>query len=207
MPCSIPQCAGAGRPENAGPGNSETEVYPVERCNHQKQCMGESMNLSELLTELGCKINIDDLALDENNICRLVFDDRIVIDMESLEEEEALFIYTPICRIPSKGELKFYKNMLSANAFCRETGNGFLSLDTESDTIMLQEKIIYDGLSFTAFFNRFEIFVVCAEKWKNRVETADFFQSGDSDNDLSSEKNRAENISSLELMSKNFIRV
>ncbi|MBF0202342.1 MAG: type III secretion system chaperone [Desulfamplus sp.] len=164
------------------------------------------MHTQDLLKELGLKIGLDDLALDEHNICRLIFDGKITIDMEPDAHGKALFLYTTITACPEENQAPFLAKLLGANAFGRDTGNAFFCLDPDDGDVMLQEKFHLDELTYESFFSRFEAFVERTEDWLSRVEAGELDSRLDAGMAVNGDKSHGEPVSALQMMMGNFIR-
>lgn len=122
------------------------------------------MDLNSLIQELGQRLGMDGLALDENHSCRLLFDGKIAVQIEKADDDE-FFIHSVVDRIPSEGQAACFEALLDANFLCQKTGHAFFSIDKTDGEILLQQRFSSAGTDAQAFVNELEIFVNVVESW------------------------------------------
>lgn len=128
------------------------------------------MELNALLESLAAQIGLPQLSLDNNGVCRLVFDAKLTLDLEPADNGATVYLYAVIGNAPLTAPGELFSSLLSANYFCRETGSAFFSYDTDSGDILLQQKFLLDGLTPPVFLAQFEQFVATAESWLARID-------------------------------------
>lgn len=66
------------------------------------------MRIEHVLQELSRQIALDGVALDENRVCQLVFDDKIVVNIESpLDNEDKVYLYSTVGIVPPENKEVF----------------------------------------------------------------------------------------------------
>ena len=104
------------------------------------------------------------LELNHENICSLVFDGKIKIEIVYNEKENLCSFVSPICPIPNNNKKEFYKKLLIANLLGNENGGAVLSIDKKKNSIILSFTFIVDTFSYSLFKTVLNNFVDIAEK-------------------------------------------
>ena len=102
-------------------------------------------HVNELLKHIGEGLNLPDLCLDDNNHCILLFDEKIVLNMDFDEEGEKLVIYAYIGEIPLECREVIFEKALEGNFFWNETDGGTLGIDKQSQSLVLAKSFTYIG--------------------------------------------------------------
>lgn len=127
-------------------------------------------HVNELLKHIGEGLNLPDLCLDNNNHCILLFDEKIVLNMDLDEESNTLIIYAYIGEIPLEYRETVFEKALEGNFFWNETDGGTLGLDKQSQSLVLAKSFALPLENFNTFEDRLASFVEVIEKWINRIE-------------------------------------
>ncbi len=130
--------------------------------------MKEQVN--ELLKHIGEGLNLPDLCLDDNNHCILLFDEKIVLNMDFDEEGSKLVIYAYIGEIPLECREAIFEKALEGNFFWNETDGGTLGIDKQSQSLVIAKAFILPLADFNAFEDQLASFVEVVEKWITRIE-------------------------------------
>lgn len=93
--------------------------------------MNISGHLRSLISELGSRMNLPALRLDESGGCALEFNERITVSLQYREAENQLWMYAILGHIPD-GVPKLYEKLLQANLFWRHTFGATLSLSGDA---------------------------------------------------------------------------
>ncbi len=129
------------------------------------------MNLNDILREFGNQTGLDGLSLDENNMCRLIFNGEMVVDIELLSDGKTFFMYATVGKVPPTKEGELYKELLKANLFGRETGGASFGLYEEKGEILLHRRFDCDSTDYDTFCSALESFVGALEHWRNRLSS------------------------------------
>ena len=143
------------------------EIF-LQTCLQYEGEMKEHVN--ELLRHIGEGLNLPDLCLDDNNHCILLFDEKIVLNMDFDEEGEKLVIYAYIGEIPLECREVIFEKALEGNFFWNETDGGTLGIDKQSQSLVLAKSFSLPLNDFNVFEDQLASFVEIVEKWISRIE-------------------------------------
>lgn len=127
-------------------------------------------HVNEVLKRIGDGQGLSDLCLDENNHCMLLFDEKIVLNMDLDEAGKLLVIYAYIGEVPLECRDAVYQKALEGNFFWKETEGSTLGLDKQSQSLVLARAFELPLTNLTAFEDRLGVFVEVVEKWMARIE-------------------------------------
>lgn len=127
------------------------------------------MHIKDALDQLGKQIGVPDLALDENGVCRMIFDRNLVVDLEQSDDASVLHIHSTLTGIPAEGRETLYGSLLAANLFGAETGGAVFALDIPAGEVVLFKSFRMDETEYQDFVNGLENFVQQIENWKERL--------------------------------------
>lgn len=131
------------------------------------------MHLEDMIAELGKEMGIPGLALDDNGLCRLVFDTKLVVDMEAASDGKTLHIYSVVCGVPHDQREAFFSSLLSANLFGQETGDAAFAIDETAAEVLLCAQVKAERTDFREFANQLEAFVNHLESWLDKLSTTE----------------------------------
>ncbi|HSI85271.1 MAG: type III secretion system chaperone [Candidatus Methylacidiphilales bacterium] len=133
------------------------------------------MSIINLLSELGSHMGMNQLRPNEHGICRLVFDQKLKVDLEPSEDGKSLLVYTKVGEIPHGAASGFYRMLLDASLFGRGTGGGAtLALDGDAGEVFLQAILPLDKLDAIVLSSTLEDFLNTAETWVSHFEANEF---------------------------------
>ena len=130
--------------------------------------MKEKVN--ELLRHIGEGLSLPDLCLDENNHCILLFDEKIVLNIDLDEEGSKLVIYAYVGEIPLDCREAIFEKALEGNIFWNETDGGTLGIDKQSQSLVLAKAFSLPLQNIELFEDQLASFVEIVEKWIGRIE-------------------------------------
>lgn len=132
------------------------------------------MKIESLLTELGNQMGLPNLKLDENKVCRLIFDKKFTVDIEASEDLKIVHIYSALCTIPPRDKENLYESLLEANLFGRGTGGASFGVDIEMGEILLSRTIEMEKVDYQDFVNVLESFVNHVEAWTEKIDKGEY---------------------------------
>ncbi len=100
-------------------------------------------------------MDLDNIGPDENNGCRLIFDENLEVDIEKSTEEDSFWMHAVVSRIPLENKASFYETLLEANLFRMGTGNAYFGLDLNREEIFLFTKISLKNLDYHTFEKKY----------------------------------------------------
>lgn len=131
--------------------------------------MREEVN--KLLDGLGKALNLPGLSLDDNNHCILLFDEKIVLNIDLDEEGSKLVTYAYIGEVPLDCREKVLEKALEGNFFWNETDGGTLGIDKQSQSLVLAKSFDLPLKEPELFEEILAGFVEVVEKWIIKIET------------------------------------
>ncbi|MDP0589974.1 MAG: type III secretion system chaperone [Candidatus Endonucleobacter bathymodioli] len=135
--------------------------------------MSFKQNIEENLQHFAKSIGLAELSLNEHDACGLCFDDTLIVNMEYLEEDDALVFVSSVRPIEAHdtGKINLYETMLSLNLQYHSMQGSFLALNHEkSETLLI--KSILASADYGVFESALEKFVNTLEWVVAEIETA-----------------------------------
>jgi hypothetical protein len=127
-------------------------------------------SVNALLKTIGKNLNIPDLALDDNNHCILLFDEKIVLNIDLDEEGEKLVIYAYVGEVPLECRELMLERALEGNFFWNETDGATLGIDRQSQSLVLTKAFEMPLRKPKEFEDELASFVEVVEKWIDCIE-------------------------------------
>jgi hypothetical protein len=132
--------------------------------------MDFSKYVNELLESTGKSLGLPGLSLDENNHCVLLFDDKVVLNMELNEEKELLIIYSYLGEVPFEGRENIFESLLESNLFWKDTQGATIGIDRQTQTVVLAFPMELPLKRKEIFEDRLALFVELTESWIKKLE-------------------------------------
>ena len=130
------------------------------------------MNLPDALTELGRLLKLPKLTLNEEGICRVVFDEELTLDFESFAEGRMLHLSSIIAPLDEQNRAEtFFETLLHANLLGLATAGGHFSVDEANAEVLFERTLIMEEHDATGFVSAVESFVNHLEGWKQQLES------------------------------------
>lgn len=128
-----------------------------------------AMTTDEMIQALRRETGLPSLHIDPNNLCRLIFQDETIVNVEAPSGSEVVFLHSPVAKLPPDGREAWFAELLSANLFGRDTGDASLGLDAPMEEILLFQKINLSKIEAQEFIDIFDNFFKVVQYWKNRT--------------------------------------
>ncbi len=132
--------------------------------------MSRHRTLRGLVHGLGHSLGMKRLELDEEGVCALSFDERIIVHIAAAEPGGTAMFYAPLGTIPSSRKAELHERMLAAN-FQVAAHNLTLSLDGGGAPVLLSHTRV-EHLSNAEFEQVVTHFVEAAETWLRELEAS-----------------------------------
>jgi len=132
------------------------------------------MKIEAILLELGNQMGLPNLKLDNNKVCRLIFDKKFTVDIEASEDLKIVHLYSAICVIPPRDKENLYESLLEANLFGRGTGGSTFGVDLETGEILLSRTMEMEKVDYQDFVNVLESFVNHVEAWTDKIDKGEY---------------------------------
>ena len=124
----------------------------------------------QLLGELGQRIGLEGLALDDEGHASLGLDD-VFVSLDVREEAGQLLLSAPLGQ-PGGDSAQLYGRMLDANFLGVGTAGATLARSPGSGTIVLWQALPREELEISRFEQRLQSFVDIAEAWAAAIGEA-----------------------------------
>jgi hypothetical protein len=119
------------------------------------------------IQELGEKLKIEGLNLDENNDCYLAFDGKYFVKCSIDTEKEQLNFLAYIGAIP-EDKASYYRGLLESCYFWKDTAGSNISFDATDGTLTLTQYCDMNMCDNFLFYNILEKFVNAMEHWDTK---------------------------------------
>ena len=126
--------------------------------------------VNDLLEAIGVSLELPGLSLDENNHCVLLFDDKVVLNIELNEEKELLIIYSYLGEVPFEGREIIFETLLESNLFWKDTQGATIGIDKQTQTVVLAFPMELPLKRKEIFEERLALFVEVTESWIKKLE-------------------------------------
>lgn len=124
--------------------------------------------ITALITALGTHVGISDLALGEDNVCRLVQDGTVVVDIEHQPGTDNAQVFSIVGTHPGSNVALLHR-LLEANLFGQGTGGSQLGLDEERGEIVLSHAVDLTTMTAERFISLLDAFVGYAQTWSQEI--------------------------------------
>ncbi|MCG8651044.1 MAG: type III secretion system chaperone [Pirellulales bacterium] len=125
-------------------------------------------HINRLIGELGNR----DLQLDAENLCSLIVDDRRECNIELDEQEEWLYLHSPVAKCVSGASSEFLRLALRANLFGFGTRGGHLGLCDKSNMLVLSRRLNVQELDVISLHSAFQDFSAAADELEDELDEA-----------------------------------
>lgn len=126
------------------------------------------MTLEELMQELGSRLGLGEVQLDEDGGAQIVVDDDLDIDIARAEEGSGFSLSAVVGPLHANDREAELAELLAANLLGRGTGGAALSLDDALDEIVLSRIVAQDDLPFEVFEQELTTFIEVLRIWRDR---------------------------------------
>ena len=123
----------------------------------------------DLLSEFARRTGLESLTPDEDNGCRIIIDGQLPLDIDSVPETGALFLHAPLCDIPTKPSVEFFRTFLEASLFGSQTLGANFGIDSDTNEIILFREMSLGATSPEQLENEMTDFIATLDTWKERV--------------------------------------
>lgn len=123
------------------------------------------MIAGELIKELGAKLGVS-IALNENGVCRVIFDNDTV-DFELSGND--LYLIAELGFVLAGADKDFYVQLLEANYLGTKTAGAAISLDPDKENTVMLHKKLATPMEYADFEKELEFFVKAVRYWKKFI--------------------------------------
>lgn len=138
--------------------------------------MSPSAHAVSLVAQLGARLGMRDLSLDEYNLCHVRVDDTFV-DIQLDTETDVFLISSEVTSIASASVAEIYAHILELNLISGMTGrHGFVGLNRRSEQLFFIDRIHVEGLTVGDFEDFLRRSARLTRAWTNIVGSPDFLR-------------------------------
>lgn len=119
----------------------------------------------DLLSEFGARIKLPTLDLDEEGNACIDVDEAYVINLEYDADEDALLLYAWLGPVPERNTIEILRRLLSANYFWTESDGATLSIEEETNGIVLIDRIRCQNFDIDLFELHMQRYMAVVERW------------------------------------------
>lgn len=130
------------------------------------------MTLKELLSELGSRTGMGEVAFDPAEGGVLTIDD-MPIAIEGLPDDEGILLTASLGVVPPFNREGVYRAILMANTDGAATGGSSLGINDEYDEILLCRTILKGEIDYDTFQAELVVFQQVATHWHDRIKRGD----------------------------------
>ncbi|HQU08661.1 MAG TPA: type III secretion system chaperone [Opitutales bacterium] len=128
------------------------------------------MTFEELLLQLGPKLGIEALKVNEQGQCPLAFNNKYQLFLEKGTEDGACYVYGALCPIPQHGRLELYDLLMGSQLMGVATGGGSFASSPQLGRVLMYRVFDLNESSFEAFLKAFEKFLNAYARWVDSLE-------------------------------------
>lgn len=126
-------------------------------------------NFLSILHNVGQRIHLEDLELDEDNFCSIGFDDDLIVTISYEERSNMLLIFGQLGKISPELEEDIYPKLLKANYFWQGTSGATLGVDDQTHEVILSYRLNVPNLTSDQLYQLLEEFVNLVDLWKKNL--------------------------------------
>ena len=123
----------------------------------------------QLLNMFGETVGISYLESHPQGLCSLRFDDRVTIDLEYNEKQNAILLSSLVGVLKQEERKLFYDELLEANVLWGGTGGATIGVDPASLAVFLCYQEQFNGVSLAQFQQLIKQFSDKALFWNQRI--------------------------------------
>lgn len=131
-----------------------------------------------LLTELGKRIELPDLTLDEDGYAAIGVDGKYLVHVQADARGGNLVLFSEIGHLPEDRAGELALKLLEANLFWKDTGGGTLALEPGSRAVVLAYQEAAGPMEYARFEQLLQGFTNAVEHW---TTTFSDWQNGGAD--------------------------
>ena len=130
------------------------------------------MEITQILKEVNEHYGKEIFVLDDQESCRALVGNGLVVEVLHLPEVGRLLLYADIGREPQEGRDRVYRLMLQAQHLFQGTAGASFGLDGNTGSVYLERPVSLATLTAESFVTDFEVFAQVALKWREALEGA-----------------------------------
>jgi len=130
------------------------------------------MEIDQLVEQFGQDSGLRNLKLNQDGLCRLVFDDKLFVDIEKTSSNFVLHSVVGKPPIQQDEQLEYMEMLLQANGPDHAIGDIHLGFDIKMDEVLIFQNFANVDVNFDYFKKCMEEFISQVGKWRSRLSAA-----------------------------------
>jgi hypothetical protein len=126
-------------------------------------------HIQNLLSEVFLNAGVEDVSMDGDGFCSFMVDDNMVLNLQYLEDENSLAMFTDVGQVEEENRQELYQTLLEANLFWQGAGGGTLGVDPETQTVVFMFKTPLSRMNPAYLHAMIGNFLNAAGHWHNRI--------------------------------------
>jgi len=126
-------------------------------------------NATQLISYLGEKLGLPDLALDDKDYCCIFSDDGVVTNIDYYEHDDLFVMYTTIGVISDNSRLEIFELMLKGNFGWKDTAGAMTCVDPTGKLALLMTDLPVAPLDGELFCTAIERFHSLSWAWSDKI--------------------------------------
>ena len=157
--------------------------------------------MNTVLDEVGSILGLDNLQVGAGGVCRILFDEHLIIDIETHELDEYMVIHSVVAKLADEPSVETYQALLAANMQAMDSYGLCFCADLESREVVLSSRFCMKTSSTDDFIDLLQEFVNYLEIWLNKLQNSEL------DSTVESTAKQLEQHSILEPLQGNGLRL
>jgi len=137
------------------------------------------MDIKEILFELGNILGLENIKLNENGATRLVFDDKLAVNIQYDTLSEALALTSDFASLTDGAPQHLFENLLEIHSKSFPPSLNHFAIADDPRRIVFHTKFETDDLEVSKFVKHLESFVNELEEWDKLYNEGRFSEAPD----------------------------
>ena len=130
------------------------------------------MDIDQLVEQFGQDSGLGNLKLNQDGLCRLVFDDKLFVDIEKTSNNFVLHSVVGKPPVQQDEQLQYMEMLLQANGPDHAIGDIHLGFDAKMDEILIFQNFSDVDVNYEYFKRCMDEFIAQVGKWRSRLSAA-----------------------------------
>lgn len=131
-----------------------------------------AVDLDLWLRDLGARLGLEDLRLDESRSC-IIQTEAFEVTIEEDVDAGAVILYAKVGDLPGDASADYYARLLEANFFTRETAGATLGIDQNLGLVVAYLRLSLHELTPQNFEDRLMAFFEVVDYWAAELASAE----------------------------------
>ncbi len=130
------------------------------------------MEIDQLVEQFGQDSGLGNLKLNQDGLCRLVFDDKLFVDIEKTSNNFVLHSVVGKPPVQQDEQLEYMEMLLQANGPDHAVRDIHLGFDAKMDEVLIYQNFSDVQVNYDYFKRCMDEFIAQVGKWRSRLSAA-----------------------------------